>query len=58
MDREYLNLLRVKVEEGLSTEVAMGKMGATDIAKKLGIGRSTVYSTLNEETAKKDKTSS
>ena len=39
-------------------ELHKGKMGATDIAKELGIGRSTVYSILNEEIAKKEKTSS
>jgi hypothetical protein len=32
-------------------------MGATDIAKDLGIGRSTVYSILKEENPKKDKVS-
>lgn len=39
-------------------ELHNNNMGATDIAKELGIGRSTVYSILNEEIAKIDKTSS
>lgn len=39
-------------------ELHYNKMGATDIAKELGIGRSTVYSILNEEIDKKDKPSS
>jgi DNA invertase Pin-like site-specific DNA recombinase len=30
-------------------ELHKGKMGATDIAKELGIGSSTVYKILNED---------
>ncbi|MBB1350338.1 MULTISPECIES: helix-turn-helix domain-containing protein [Pseudoalteromonas] len=33
-------------------------MGATDIAKELGIGRSTVYKILNEDNPKKVNISS
>lgn len=39
-------------------ELHNNNMGATDIAQELGIGRSTVYSILNEQIAKKQKTSS
>lgn len=39
-------------------ELHKGKMGATDIAKELGIGRSTVYKILNEDNPKKVNISS
>ena len=39
-------------------ELHKGKMGATDIANELGIGRSTVYKILNEDNPKKVNVSS
>tara|TARA_R110002124_G_C8967846_1_gene514712 strand:+ start:1291 stop:1623 length:333 start_codon:yes stop_codon:yes gene_type:complete len=46
------------VDRAKLLELHNNNMGATDIAKELGIGRSTVYSILNEDTPKNDNISS